>query len=68
MGKRRYVNSPDSPSSPFRSWKFSESRSCALMMCVMLFARSVSSDAAARMFPMKNVPPPGRRKMGETSS
>lgn len=39
-----------------------------MMMCVMLFARSVSSDAAARMFPMKNVPPPGRRKMGETSS
>lgn len=38
------------------------------MMCVMLFARSVSSDAAARMFPMKNVPPPGTRKMGETSS
>jgi hypothetical protein len=66
MGKRRYVNSP--PASPFRSWKFSESRSCALMMCVMLFARSVSSDAAARMFPMKNVPPPGTRKMGETSS
>jgi hypothetical protein len=33
----------------------------------MLFAFKISRFAAALTFPMKNVPPPGRVKIGDTS-